>query len=70
MGLSQRYMLKDKNSKVVATVIPLDRNRNSVAGLKKSLGIDEDIVTDERLDEIKRIYNLNDKEQTSIFDYL
>lgn len=70
MGLSQRYTLKDKNSKVVATVIPLDRNRNSVSGLKKSLGIDEDIVTDERLDEIKRIYNLNDKEQTSIFDYL
>lgn len=70
MGLSQRYTLKDKNSKVVVTVIPLDRNRNSVAGLKKSLGIDEDIVTDERLDEIKRIYNLNDKEQTSIFDYL
>ncbi|MFV9420973.1 hypothetical protein [Staphylococcus sp. Ze7] len=70
MGLSQRYTLKDNNSKVVATVIPLDRNRNSVARLKKSLGIDEDIVTDERLDEIKRIYNLNDKEQTSIFDYL
>ncbi len=70
MGIMQRYTLKDKDSKVVATVIPLDRNRNSIAGLKKSLGLDENIVTDERLDEIKHIYNLNDREQTSIFDYL
>ncbi|MEN3088214.1 MAG: hypothetical protein ABC378_00090 [Staphylococcus pseudoxylosus] len=70
MGLSQRYTLKDKNLRVVATVIPLDRNRNSVAGLKKSFGLDEDIVTDERLEEIKSMYNLNDREQTSIFDYL
>lgn len=70
MGLQQRYTLKDKNGKVVATVIPIDRNKNSVAGLNKSLGLDENIVTDERLDEIKHIYNLNDREQTNIFDYL
>ncbi|WP_436939432.1 hypothetical protein [Staphylococcus xylosus] len=70
MGLQQRYTLKDKNGKVVVTVIPIDRNKNSVAGLNKSLGLDENIVTDERLDEIKRVYNLNDREQTSIFDYL
>lgn len=70
MGLSTEYRLKQSNSNVTIDVIPLDNNRNRVFELHKHFDIDEYIVTDERLDEIKRIYNLNDKEQTSIFDYM
>lgn len=70
MGLNNKYSLRDKNDNEVATVIPLNKNMNSVAGLSKSLGLDEYIISDQRLDEIKCQYNLNDSTQTSIFDYL
>lgn len=70
MGLNSKYVLHDENNNEVATVIPLNKNMNSVAGLRKSLGLDENIISNQRLDEIKLKYNLSDSTQTSIFDYL
>lgn len=70
MGLSNKYNLKDSNQNDVASVIPLSNNFNSVAGLYKSFGIDENIITNQRLNELMKTYNLNKDSQTSIFDYL
>ena len=70
MGLSTEYRLKQSNSNITIDVIPLDNNRNRVFGLRKHFGIDEYIINDERLEEIKRTYQLERADQTSIFDYL
>ncbi|KTW21300.1 MULTISPECIES: hypothetical protein [Staphylococcus] len=70
MGLSTEYRLKQSNSNITIDVIPLDNNRNRVFGLHKYFGIDEYIISNERLEEIKRTYRLERADQTSIFDYL
>lgn len=70
MGLSTEYRLKQSNSNITIDVIPLDNNRNRVFGLHKHFGIDEYIISNERLEEIKRTYRLERADQTSIFDYM
>lgn len=70
MGLSTEYRLKQSNSNITIDVIPLDNNRNRVFGLHKHFGIDEYIISDEKLEEIKRTYKLERADQTSIFDYM
>lgn len=70
MGLSTEYRLKQNNSNITIDVIPLGNNRNRVFGLNKYYGLDEYIVSDERLEEIKHKYRLERADQTSIFDYL
>ncbi|ATH65453.1 hypothetical protein BJG89_08990 [Staphylococcus nepalensis] len=70
MGLSTEYRLKQSNSNVTIDVIPLDNNRNRVFGLHKHFDIDEYIVSDERLEAIKRTFRLERANQTSIFDYM
>ncbi|PTI80945.1 hypothetical protein BU098_12430 [Staphylococcus xylosus] len=70
MGLSTEYRLKQSNSNITIDVIPLDNNRNRVFGLHKHFGLDEYIVSDERLKEIKHKYRLERADQTSIFDYM
>ncbi|WP_426458439.1 hypothetical protein [Staphylococcus nepalensis] len=70
MGLSTEYRLKQSNSNITIDVIPLGNNRNRVFGLNKHYGLDEYIVSDERLEEIKRKHRLERADQTNIFDYL
>lgn len=70
MGLSTEYRLKQSNSNITIDVIPLDNNRNRVFGLHKHFVLDEYIVSDERLKEIKHKYRLERADQTSIFDYM
>ena len=70
MGLSTEYRLKQSNSNITIDVIPLDNNRNRVFGLYMNFDIDEYIISDERLEEIKRTYRLERADQTSIFDYM
>mgnify|MGYP007026765179 FL=1 len=70
MGLSTEYRLKQSNSNITIDVIPLDNNRNRVFGLHNHFGIDEYIISDERLEEIKCTYRLERADQTSIFDYM
>lgn len=70
MGLSTEYRLKQSNGNVTIDVIPLDNNRNRVFGLHKHFDIDEYIVSDERLETIKRTFRLERADQTSIFDYM
>lgn len=70
MGLSTEYKLKQSNSNITIDVIPLDNNRNRVFGLHKYFGIDEYIVSEKRLEEIKQKHQLECADQTSIFDYL
>lgn len=70
MGLGTEYRLKHRNSNITIEVIPLDSNRNRVFGLHKHFGIDEYIVSDERLEAIKHTYKLERADQTSIFDYM
>lgn len=70
MGLSTEYRLKQSNSNITIDVIPLDNNRNRVFGLHKHFDIDEYIVSDERLEAIKRTFRLERADQTSIFDYM
>ena len=64
MGLSTEYRLKQSNSNITIDVIPLDNNRNRVFGLNKYYGLDEYIVSDERLEEIKHTYRLERADQT------
>ncbi|MFQ3801719.1 hypothetical protein BU097_02495 [Staphylococcus xylosus] len=70
MGLSTEYRLKQGDSNITIDVIPLDNNRNRVFGLHYHFGIDEYIISDERLEEIKHTYKLERADQTSIFDYM
>lgn len=70
MGLSTEYDLKDSTGKVVGSVIPLNNNTNRLFGLYKRYGLDEFIVTDNRLEKIKEHFNLTRVDQTSIFDFI
>ncbi|WP_073504350.1 hypothetical protein [Staphylococcus succinus] len=70
MGLSTEYQLKQSNSSKTIEVIPLSGNNNRVFGLYKNFGLDEYIITNQRLEEITREFKLIRADQTNIFDYL
>ncbi|MCD8825403.1 hypothetical protein [Staphylococcus gallinarum] len=70
MGLHTEYKLKQANTNKVIEVIPLDRGRNRMFGLNKHFGLDEYIISDERLEELKKKYKLVGADQTNIFDFL
>lgn len=70
MGLSTEYQLKQSNSNKTIEVIPLSGNNNRVFGLYKHFVLDEYIITNQRLEEIKREFKLIRADQTNIFDYL
>lgn len=70
MGLNTEYNLKDSKGKVVGSVIPLNSNNNRIFGLYKTYGLDEYIVTDERLKEIMQQYKLIRVDQVDIFDFI
>lgn len=70
MGLSTEYKLKQSNSNITIEVIPLDNNKNRVFGLHKHFGLDEYIISSQRLEEIKKEYQLVRADQTTIFEFI